>query len=505
MRIILNQHCSRSLCFIGILCGFDAVSLGQQNSLQRTAEPATVASPTRTLRAGRTLDDLRNSVNQKQSSGDAMSIEGQEVQKDGISKSFAGSGYFGMASGGGAEGGMAGMPGAAASGGADGGYAAGGYGLDDATSDKRQLASLVQQLRGRLASKKFKRESVEKQLRAALQQYFDADMQERVKEFDKVKARVVEMESKLQRRLDSESEIVELQLKQFLHKADGLELSVTTGSNSSFGGMGSGMSMGMGSSMGGAMGEGSGMGGGYGDMGIAADPTKMGYDVSFAMTGILRPDPNALDDTDPLDAYAESESVNAPDQVADNDADKLRGILLAFHAFESRFAHLPRSSNRYAKDQPPHSWRVAILPLIGHSDLYQAYQFDQPWDSEANLAVAKKMPQIYRSSNAGESATSFLMIVGGGALDSAKSPPRFVDITDGSSNTIALVHSTKEIPWTKPEDVAYNADGALPALSRSGLVAMTDGIVRTIDKIKNEDFRAMITRAGGEVIESLRQ
>ena len=108
-------------------------------------------------------------------------------------------------------------------------------------AEKQLLVQLIQQLRGRLGSKGANREKVEKQLKLALQQYFATDMEERVKEFDKVKARLAEMESKLQRRLDNEGEIVELQLKQMLHKADGLDFSVPGGNGmgAGYGGMGS--------------------------------------------------------------------------------------------------------------------------------------------------------------------------------------------------------------------------------------------------------------------------
>jgi hypothetical protein len=121
------------------------------------------------------------------------------------------------------------------------------------------------------------REKTEKQLRAALQQYFEADMGERVKEFDKVKARVTEMESKLQRRLDSEEDIIELQLKQMLHKADGLDFNVPGGSGGYEGGYGggsggmgsgSGLGMGPGGGMGMGPGIGGGPGGGYGGSGM---------------------------------------------------------------------------------------------------------------------------------------------------------------------------------------------------------------------------------------------
>lgn len=200
----------------------------------------------------------------------------------------------------------------------------GGGMMGSSPSEKQLLAQLIQQLRARLGSQKFKRETTEKQLRVALQQYFDADIQERVREFDNVKARVDEMEKKLQRRLDSENEIVDLQLKQMLHKADGLDFNIPGGSSGygdmgsgSMGMMGSGMGMDTGAvAMGMAGGYGSGYGGGEdsggygmegygGAAGYIEEP--LGYDTAYGITRFQRIDSTELDDSDPLKSYPEME------------------------------------------------------------------------------------------------------------------------------------------------------------------------------------------------------
>ncbi len=42
-----------------------------------------------------------------------------------------------------------------------------------------------------------------------------------------------------------------------------------------------------------------------------------------------------------------------------------------------------------------HSWRVLLLPFVEGAELYAAYDFAQPWNSEANLRLAEQMPPIY--------------------------------------------------------------------------------------------------------------
>lgn len=469
----------------------------------------------------RTLDDIRSKLKLNDSQ------EASEGMGGGMSSGMGGMGGPGM-------GGM----------GMGGGYGGPGGGMGAAPSEKQLLGQLIQRLRQRLNTPSDNREKTEKQLRAALQQYFEADMGERVKEFDKVKARVTEMESKLQRRLDSEEDIIELQLKQILHKADGLDFNVPSSSIDGYGGgYGGGMGAPGGMAMGGMAGPGSGIGGpggGYGGMGADDGPgggmagpggypggygsggedaggyglgggmggmpgaegslPLVGYDASFGFTRVQRLEVTELTDEDPLKNYvADNRGIEAMTEKTDKD--KMIKILLAFHQFADRFNHLPRSENRRTASEPPHSWRVAILPLLGYADLYDEYQFDQPWDSDENLKLAAKMPAIYRSTETRiKDTTPFKMLVGGGAFDSGVAPPRFVDITDGSSNTVALIAFADEVLWTQPEDVKYSTAEALPARAKSGLVGMADGFVRAFINIDPVSLNAAITRSGGEPI-----
>lgn len=109
--------------------------------------------------------------------------------------------------------------------------------------------------------------------------------------------------------------------------------------------------------------------------------TLPGYDIMYGLTRVQRLDGEPLQVDDPLNAYTKLEHPKTDTVTDQPNSDKLKIILLAFHEFYSHFQHLPRSANRLTKQQPPHSWRVAILPLIGYGSLYNEYKFEQSWDS----------------------------------------------------------------------------------------------------------------------------
>ena len=106
----------------------------------------------------------------------------------------------------------------------------------------------------------------------------------------------------------------------------------------------------------------------------------------------------------------------------------------------------------------------------------------------------------------------------GGALFDPKAPERvsIASITDGTSNTIAVVEAKQAVPWTKPEsDIPFGGDLTKPARLRAlrdevgghfpggfnGL--FFDGSVRFIrESIHLNVLHALITRNGGEVISS---
>jgi prepilin-type processing-associated H-X9-DG protein len=193
-------------------------------------------------------------------------------------------------------------------------------------------------------------------------------------------------------------------------------------------------------------------------------------------------------------------------------ANNLKQLGLAMHNYAGTYGTLPAAAV-YSKDgKPLLSWRVQLLPFIEQEALYMEFHLDEAWDSPHNKKLLAKMPKVFAAPTDEKSVqaheTFYQVFVGKGTVFEGKKGMRLQDITDGTSNTLLIVEAGKAVPWTKPEDIPYDAAKPVPKLGGLGFengvnAAFCDGSVRFLPRtIKEKTLRAVITPNGGEVLDA---
>lgn len=192
----------------------------------------------------------------------------------------------------------------------------------------------------------------------------------------------------------------------------------------------------------------------------------------------------------------------------------MKQIMLALLNYEDSHKNFPTHANYDDNGKPLLSWRVHILPFLEEQQLYSQFHLDEPWDSEHNRQLIAKMPAVFLDPSSRyqqqDGKTHYLGIKGKGfAFEGTDETFSFAAFRDGTSNTamILQVNDDRAPEWTKPDDWEFNEQAPLQGLSNSlhpgiFLVGFCDGHVRAISEgIDLSVFKALLTRAGGEVVQ----
>ena len=191
----------------------------------------------------------------------------------------------------------------------------------------------------------------------------------------------------------------------------------------------------------------------------------------------------------------------------------LKQIALAVHNYHDTYKCFPPAVITDQNGRPMRSWRVAILPYLECTPLYQRYNFNEPWDGPTNRALHNEAIATYRcpdDPSPVSTETNYVMIVGKGAFGGLPNEAvRIYDIRDGLSNTIMIVEVTGSgIHWMEPRDLSVEEiqrginDGSGKWISShhpgGANVALCDGSVRFLPQtVDREMLRRLIDPKDG--------
>lgn len=207
---------------------------------------------------------------------------------------------------------------------------------------------------------------------------------------------------------------------------------------------------------------------------------------------------------------------------------QMKQLQVAMLSYATMNGTLPPAYLADADGKPMHSWRVLILPYIEEQELYDKYDFDEPWNGPNNSKLKSQMPQIYISpyqwqekAEPGMEANYFV-VVGPETASPGAEGLELSNIPDGPRNTILLIEaSEKGVDWMEPRDLTpAEAVDLLTAKPRwrkydrfltteyyfstaRRSVGFADGHAQWIGQPADPEVaRALLTIAGGETIPS---
>ncbi len=230
--------------------------------------------------------------------------------------------------------------------------------------------------------------------------------------------------------------------------------------------------------------------------------------LGFATAGEPRQEIDRVVLETQLPSTALSQGLNAANTAASRSEamNHLKLIALAWHNYHDTYRAFPAPAMLSADGNPLLSWRVAILPFLDAKPLYEKFKLDEPWDSPHNLELLKEMPAVYGHPGTQTQFTSIVAPSGQHCMLHGPAGTKIQEIIDGTSNTIMLIETKTEIPWTKPEDFEVTADLSPETLTtyfEEGFVtAFGDGSAHFISKAVDKDLlQRLLTIDGREVVE----
>ncbi|WP_437202262.1 CHAT domain-containing protein [Planctomicrobium sp. SH664] len=177
--------------------------------------------------------------------------------------------------------------------------------------------------------------------------------------------------------------------------------------------------------------------------------------------------------------------------------------LLALMIYHDREGKLPQNILD-AQGQPLLSWRVRLLPELGYGELFQQFKLDEAWDGPHNRQLLAQMPDVFRSPGLPAQPAMTRVRAVDGPQTAFGDGVSFRDVTDGLSQTVVLVETGAEVPWSKPEDLIPLQKDILAQLQQhpqgAVLLGFLDGHVESPWAPSDEQLSILFHYRDGKVV-----
>jgi hypothetical protein len=151
--------------------------------------------------------------------------------------------------------------------------------------------------------------------------------------------------------------------------------------------------------------------------------------------------------------------------------DRLKTIGQALQSYLQDLGSYPPAALLNAQGTATVSWRVLILPYLGHRALYDRFDLGKPWDDPVNLHLLREMPAVYRNSSVGETTETGFAGVGGvntlfeDASAKLGGGRPLSGITQMQTIAVGPVGAAVHLPWTAPGDIDISMATQLGSLN----------------------------------------
>ncbi|HMO15382.1 MAG TPA: DUF1559 domain-containing protein [Pirellulaceae bacterium] len=167
--------------------------------------------------------------------------------------------------------------------------------------------------------------------------------------------------------------------------------------------------------------------------------------------------------------------------------------LLSYYEVNREF---PLPTWSVAPDEGKFSWRVAVLPLLGHEEIYSQFNLNESWDSPHNMRVAENIPPEYLTR---------IEVIGGpdGPFVEGRALT-LENVTDEHEATVMIAEAppADDYLWHRPSSIPFAKNDGLPQLgmqNESGVLVVTfSGELKTLSRKSVPSFRAALTHNAGD-------